>query len=220
MRLILMGPPGAGKGTQGDRVAEDLGIPRLSTGDMLREARRAETALGREAQRFMDAGELVPDDVILGIVGEALESPTAASGFLFDGFPRTIAQADGLQALLEEKGLELDAVLSLDVPDEELIDRISGRRVCEVGGHVTHTGVVGDSMVCPECGGTLVHRTDDLPETVARRLGVYRELTEPVLEYYASSAVGLTVIDGIGTPDEVAARLEAALRDARSGAVA
>ena len=215
-----MGPPGAGKGTQGDRIAGDLGIPRLSTGDMLREARRAETELGREAQRYMDAGELVPDDVILGIVGEALEGPDTAAGFLFDGFPRTIAQADGLQALLEEKGIELDAVLSLDVPDEELIDRISGRRVCEAGGHVTHTRVVGDSMVCPDCGQALVHRTDDLPETVARRLGVYRELTEPVLEYYAKGPVGLTVIDGLGAPADVAARLQEALRDSRSGAVA
>lgn len=220
MRLILMGPPGAGKGTQGERIAGDLGIPRLSTGDMLREARRAGTAMGSEARRYMDAGELVPDEVILGIVGEALEAPGAANGFLFDGFPRTLAQADGLEALLHEKRIRLDAVVSLDVPDEELIDRISGRRVCESEGHVTHTRVVGESMICPDCGGALVHRTDDLPETVARRLGVYRELTEPLLDYYARNQVGLTVIDGTGHPDEVGTRLEEALRDSRSGAVA
>ena len=213
-----MGPPGAGKGTQGDRIAATLGIPRLSTGDMLREARRDNTALGQEAQRFMDAGELVPDDVILGIVGDALEGPEAGRGFLFDGFPRTLAQADGLGTLLTDKGLELDAVLSLDVPDGELVARISGRRVCESAGHVTHTRVVGESSTCPGCGGTLIHRTDDLPETVARRLGVYREQTEPVLEFYASHEVGLTLVDGLGHPDDVAARLDEALRHSGLGA--
>ena len=211
-----MGPPGAGKGTQGDRIAAAVGIPRLSTGDMLRAARRAETALGSEARRYMDAGELVPDDVILGIVGEALDRPEAAGGFLFDGFPRTVAQAEGLRDLLADRGLSLDAVVSLDVPDDELVARISGRRVCETGGHVTHTREVGESMVCPECGGTLVQRSDDRPETVSRRLGVYREQTEPVIEYYASSDVGLTVVDGLGDPDEVAGRLEDALGNTRA----
>ena len=213
-----MGPPGAGKGTQGDRIANELNIPRLSTGDMLREARKAGTPLGREAQRYMDAGELVPDDVILGIVGEALDAPDAARGFLFDGFPRTVAQAEGLADLLKGKGVALDAVLSLDVPDEELIERISGRRVCEARGHVTHTRVVGDSTRCPDCGGALVHRTDDLPDTVARRLGVYREQTEPVLEHYAAGETGLTVVDGLGHPDDVADRLAAALGRSETGA--
>lgn len=218
MRLILMGPPGAGKGTQGDRIAAAAGIPRLSTGDMLRAARRADTRLGREAQRYMDAGELVPDDVILGIVGEALDRPEASGGFLFDGFPRTVAQAEGLRDLLSEKGLSLDAVVSLDVPDEELVARISGRRVCETG-HVTHTREVGESKVCPQCGGTLVHRSDDLPDTVSRRLGVYREQTEPVLEYYAAGDIGLTVVDGLGHRDEVARRLDAAIAKTRAEAV-
>lgn len=213
-----MGPPGAGKGTQGDRIAAEYGVPRLSTGDMLREARKTGTSLGQAAQGFMDAGELVPDEVILGIVGDALDAPAAADGFLFDGFPRTVAQAEGLEVLLDEKGLSLDAVMSLDVPDEELVERISGRRVCEAEGHVTHSRVVGDSTECPECGGRLIHRTDDLPETVARRLGVYREQTEPVLEFYASTGVGLTAVDGTGHPDEVAARLAGALDSSRSGA--
>jgi len=212
-----MGPPGAGKGTQGDRIAEEFGIPRLSTGDMLREARKAGTTLGQEAQRYMDAGELVPDDVILGIVGDALDAPGAAGGFVFDGFPRTVAQAEGLEELLGEKGVSLDAVLSLDVPDEELVGRISGRRVCEAMGHVTHTREVADSLECPECGGALVHRTDDLPETVARRLGVYREQTEPVLEFYAARDTGLTAVDGLGHPDDVADRLNAALGQSSSG---
>jgi len=183
---------------------------------MLREARRAGTRLGRDVQRTMDAGELVSDEVILEIVADALEQPGAACGFVFDGFPRTLAQADGLAELLETRGDHLDAVVSLDVSDDELIARISGRRVCREGGHVTHTRVVGDSTECPECGGRLILRTDDEPETVRRRLAVYREQTEPVLEYYARGAVGLTVVDGFGTPDAVAARLEAVLEGASS----
>jgi len=214
-----MGPPGAGKGTQGDRIAARHGVPRLSTGDMLREARRAGTRLGEEARRFMDAGELVPDAVILGIVGEALAAPSAAGGFLFDGFPRTVAQAEALDALLRERGTPLDAVLSLDVPDDELVERLSGRRLCETGGHVTHVRVVGGSTECPECGGRLIQRTDDLPETVRRRLGVHREQTEPVLEHYARGESGLTAVNGLGSPDEVTERLERALSEARSESV-
>lgn len=211
-----MGPPGAGKGTQGDRIAERYGVPRLSTGDMLREARKAGTELGREATRYMDAGELVPDEVILGIVDEALSSPSAANGFLFDGFPRTVAQAEALDALLSQRQTPLDAVLSLDVPDGELVERISGRRVCEACGHVTHTRAVGSATECPDCGGPLAQRSDDLPETVRRRLGVYREQTEPVLEYYARGGTGLTAVNGLGTPDEVAGRLEEALQGTES----
>jgi len=211
-----MGPPGAGKGTQGDRVAERFGIPRLSTGDMLRDARRGGTPLGGEARRYMDAGELVPDAVILGIVDEALGAPRAEHGFLFDGFPRTLAQADGLAALLGERDEALDAVLSLDVPDEELVARISGRRVCE-NGHVTHTGVVGDATECPVCGGRLSQRSDDHEETVRRRLGVYREQTEPLLEYYAKSDAGLTVVDGTGDVGEVSERLFRALDEVGTG---
>lgn len=212
-----MGPPGAGKGTQGDRIAARFGIPRLSTGDMLREARKTDTPLGREAQRYMDAGELVPDDVILGIVDQALGAPAAARGFLFDGFPRTLAQADGLAALLGERDEALDAVLSLDVPDDELIARISGRRVCESCGHVTHTRVVGEATECPVCGGPLSQRSDDREETVRHRLGVYREQTEPLLEYYAKSGAGLTVVDGTGEIAGVSERLFRALDEVGTG---
>lgn len=206
-----MGPPGAGKGTQGERLARRLGVPRLSTGDMLRDARKAGTELGREAGRYMDAGDLVPDGVILGIVDEALGAPEARRGFLFDGFPRTVAQAEGLDELLERRSERLDAVLSLEVPDEEIVTRLSGRRVCEGCGAVTHVATVGDAEECERCGGRLVQRSDDRPETVRRRLAVYREQTEPVLAHYAASEPGLTAVDGTGSVDDVFARLVAAL---------
>lgn len=206
-----MGPPGAGKGTQGERLARRFGVPRLSTGDMLRDARKAGTELGREARRYMDAGELVPDDVILGIVGEAVDAPGARRGFLFDGFPRTVAQAEGLDRLLGERSERLDAVVSLEVPDEEIVTRLSGRRVCEGCGAVTHVAAVGDAEECAECGGRLVQRADDRPETVRRRLEVYREQTEPVLAHYVGADPGLTAVDGTGDVDEVFARLAAAL---------
>lgn len=209
-----MGPPGAGKGTQGDRLAERFGIPRLSTGDMLREARKADTELGRRAQRFMDAGELVPDDVILGIVRDALGAPAAAYGFLFDGFPRTTHQAEQLDAVLADRDETIDAVLSLEVPDDEIVDRISGRRVCGACGHVTHTSEVGDDTSCPACSaGELIQREDDRAETVMRRLAVYRDLTAPVLEYYARRT-GLTAVDGMGSLDEITDRLLAAVEQA------
>lgn len=210
-----MGPPGAGKGTQGDRLAGRFGIPRLSTGDMLREARKAGTELGREAQRFMDAGDLVPDDVILGIVRDALAAPSASAGFLFDGFPRTTHQAEQLDAVLDARGEAIDAVLSLDVPDDEIVERISGRRVCAACGHVTHTSTVGDETGCPECSAELIQREDDRAETVLRRLAVYRELTAPVLDHYART-VGLTAVDGTGSLDEITDRLLAAVGEAEA----
>lgn len=211
VRLILMGPPGAGKGTQGERLAERFGVPRLSTGDMLRDARKAGTDLGREARRYMDAGELVPDEVILGIVGEALDGRDDRHGFLFDGFPRTVAQAEGLGELLEARAERLDSVVSLEVPDEEIVARLSGRRVCAGCDAVTHVATAADAEACAGCGGRLVQRADDRPETVRRRLEVYREQTEPVLAYYAGSEVGLTAVDGTGEVEEVFARLTSAL---------
>ena len=218
MRLILMGPPGAGKGTQGDRLAARLNVPRLSTGEMLREARRAGTPLGRAAKRYMDAGELVPDDVILGLIGEAFDRPDSADGFVLDGFPRTIAQAEGLAALLEPRGQSLDRVVTLEVSDEELVARLSGRRVCDSCGRVTRIALVGDSEeACERCGGRLVQRSDDRVETVRRRLEVYREQTEPVLGWYAGSGVGLTAVDGTGTKDEVASRLVDLLVETSTG---
>lgn len=203
-----MGPPGAGKGTQGEILEEDLGVPRYATGDILREARRAGTELGREAQTYMDAGELVPDDVILGIIREALAGEVAREGFVLDGFPRTVPQAEGLGRILDDLGIRLDAVLDIDVPDDVIVRRLSSRLVCASCG--TDAGADGDD-VCPACGGELVPRSDDGPQTVLRRLQVYREQTAPVLAWYAASSVPVVRIDGVGTVDEVAERVRAGI---------
>ncbi len=206
-----MGPPGAGKGTQGELLAARFGIPRLSTGDMIRAALKAGTPLGERVRVFYEAGDLVPDEVVLGLIAEAFESPEAAAGFLLDGFPRTVPQANGLAVLLAERGLDLEAVLSLEVPDEELVARMSGRRVCPACGHVTHTRTAGDALRCPDCGSELIQRSDDQAETVRNRLAVYREQTEPLLAYYARSEAGLTAVDGTGTVDDIQELLLAAL---------
>ncbi len=212
VRLIIMGPPGVGKGTQGEFLAERLGVPRLSTGDMIRAALQAGIPLGERVRVYYEAGELVPDEVVLGLIAEAFDGSEASGGFVLDGFPRTVSQADGLGELLAGRGLELDAVLSLEAPEEELVDRISGRRVCGSCGLVTHVHAVGEDAACPDCGAALVQRSDDRAETVRNRLAVYRAQTEPLLAYYARSATGLTAVDGTGTPDAVRDRLFETLR--------
>lgn len=200
-----MGPPGAGKGTQGDRLAEALDVPRYATGDMLRAARREGTELGERAAEYMDAGELVPDEVVLAIVREVLSSDRASDGFVLDGFPRTVEQAERLGAILDDLGEDLDAVIYLDVPEEELVRRLSSRRVCSECGEVT---AAGEERTCSACGGDLVQREDDRPDTVRRRLEVYRDRTEPVLAWYRDeTGAPVTEIDGTGTIDEVTARL-------------
>lgn len=206
-----MGPPGAGKGTQGERLAEEHGVPRYATGDMLRAARREGTEMGRQAAEYMDAGELVPDEVILGIVREALDRPEAAGGFILDGFPRTLAQARGLDAILAERGESLDRVVYLDVPEEELVRRLSARRVCSECGTVTRDGETGDACPVADCDGELVQREDDRPGTVRRRLQVYREQTRPVLEWYRASDVPVEEVDGTGGVREVTGRLQGSL---------
>lgn len=205
-----MGPPGAGKGTQGERLARDTGVPRYATGDMLRQARREETELGRRAARYMDAGELVPDRLILDIVAEALSRPEAERGFILDGFPRTVEQAEGLDEILDGMDADLDAVIYLEVPEEELVRRLSSRRVCGECGAATR--VDGDGADgCPECGGELEQRPDDRPETVRRRLEVYRDETEPVLEWYRRSEVPVETVEGTGSIADVARRLRTRL---------
>ncbi len=208
-----MGPPGAGKGTQGERLAAWLEVPSLVTGDMIRTALKEATPMGERVRVFYEAGDLVPDDVVLGLIAEALDRRENAGGFLLDGFPRTVAQADGLAVLLAQRSQRLDAVLSLEVTDEELVDRISGRRVCETCNHVTHVRKVGSALECPDCEGKLVQRSDDEISTVRNRLAVYREKTEPLQEYYAKDTVGLTAVDGMGFIDEIQERLLVALRD-------
>jgi adenylate kinase len=205
-----MGPPGAGKGTQGEILERSFGVPRFSTGDILRRARREGTTLGHEAQRFMDAGELVPDEVILGIIGEALQGDDARDGFVLDGFPRTVAQAEGLGRILEDLGIRLDAILNISVEDEEIVHRLSTRRVCSSCGIAL--GPDGESdEACPACGGTLVQRRDDGAETVRHRLVVYREQTEPVLRWYRASGALVVDVDGLGTVEEIRERVQAGI---------
>src|SRR5262245_23239810 len=186
MRVIFLGPPGAGKGTQARRAAARWGVPQISTGDMLREAVAAGTELGRQAKSYMDAGGLVPDAVIIGLVGEALARPDARKGFVLDGFPRTLPQAQALDRLLEERGLELDRVVLFRTPEAELLRRITGRRVCGQGGRNYHLASSPPAKpgICDNCGGPLHQRSDDEEATVRRRLAVYEQDTRPVVEHY------------------------------------
>ena len=209
MNLILLGAPGAGKGTQGALLEERLGMGRIATGDLLREAVRLGTPLGQKAKGFMDAGELVPDEVILGLVGEA-----AASGNnVFDGFPRTTVQAEALDRLLESQGQRIDAVVLVDVPDDLLVRRIAGRRSCPKCSAVynVHFQPPAQPGVCDKCGSALTQRADDNEETVQRRLQVYRAQTEPLIEYYRGRGAPLHKVDGTGAVDAVFEEIRQAL---------
>lgn len=213
MNLILFGPPGAGKGTQGALLAERLGIPRIATGDLLREALRQGTPLGQQARAYMDAGDLVPDDVILGMVREALDSEAARRGAIFDGFPRTLAQAEALDDLLRAMGRDVDAVLVLEVPDDVIVKRLSGRRTCSRCSAVynIYFDPPRTADACDRCGGVLVARPDDNEETVRRRLEVFREQTEPVLAHYQRTGRPVIRVAGDRPVPEVQAALEHAL---------
>lgn len=209
MDLILFGPPGAGKGTQGELLARRFGLHRLSTGDMLREAVRAGTELGQRAQGIMAAGELVPDDLILAMVRDVLRSDIAAQGAVFDGFPRTIAQAEGLDTLLAGLDRPLTGVLVLKVEDDEIVRRLSGRRSCPKCGAVYHIDADPPKKpgICDKCGSALVQRPDDAEDTIRRRLAVYREQTEPVLAHYRASGTPVREVDGTRAIDAVQAEL-------------
>lgn len=202
--LILLGPPGAGKGTQAERLQADFGLAHISTGDMLRAQVAQGTELGLEAQKYMSAGELVPDEVILGMIGERIAEQDAREGFLLDGFPRTAGQADALAATLAGSDRRLTAALLIEVPDEEVVRRLAGRRVCLKGGHVYH--VVFDPPkregVCDQDGSRLIQRDDDREDTIRRRLEVYARQTAPLVEYYESAGL-LRRFDGQRSPNEV-----------------
>jgi adenylate kinase len=204
LNLILLGPPGAGKGTQAERLTEDFGLPYFATGNILRAAVTDGTELGLKAKAFMDAGELVPDDVIIGVILEALEAKEASDGFLLDGFPRTVPQADALGQALEDVGRRLTAVLLMDVDDDEVVRRLSGRRTCVNAGHIYHVELdpPKHSDVCDQDGSRLVQRDDDQPETIRKRLSVYHAQTEPLVDYYEERDL-LRRFDGTRSPAEV-----------------
>jgi adenylate kinase len=213
MVIVLFGKPGAGKGTQAPRLAEALGVPILATGDVLRAALRAGTPLGLEAKSFMDRGALVPDEVILGIVKEALAAPAFARGAVLDGVVRTVPQAAGLERVLAEVGRTLDAVLVFDIDDEEIVQRISGRLVCDVC-QSPFTGLAPGAPCpkeTPSDGGHLVRRKDDEPEAVRTRLHVYCEQTFPVLAWYEAHGMKVERIDAVGSMDDVTTRALRAL---------
>jgi adenylate kinase len=198
MVIILFGPPGAGKGTQGDLLAASAKLRKLSTGDLLREAMRAGTSLGIEAKRYYDAGELVPDQLIVGLVKQTILENPEEGGFILDGFPRTIAQARALDDMLAEVGQPLQAVLVLDVDDAEIVKRLSGRRACPNCSAVYHDlfDPPRTPGVCDRCGADLIQRTDDQPETIQRRLDVYRQQTAPVLEHYRKGQTPVITLAG------------------------
>ncbi len=205
MVVILLGPPGVGKGTQAVRLADTVGWEHVSTGDLLRAARREGTELGAKAQRYMDAGELVPDELILDLVREHLKGIAPEAGILFDGFPRTTAQADGLERVLQNAHRRVDRVVVFEASEEELVKRLSGRRSCPDCGAVfnVHFTPPATEGRCDRCGGTLVQREDDKPETVRHRLEVYREQTAPLIEWYEASDARVVRVSAEASVDEV-----------------
>ena len=197
MKLIFLGPPGAGKGTQATGVSSHLRVPHISTGDMFLSAIKNQTPTGLEAKRYMDAGQLVPDSVVIDMVKERLAMPDCENGYLLDGFPRTVEQAEAL-----EKFAAPDAVVDIEVPDEMLVDRLTGRRVCATCSGTFHISKLADEKLCPVCGGELYQRDDDKPATISNRLNVYHEQTAPLIGYYAGLG-RLKRIDGNDRPEDV-----------------
>ena len=215
MRLVFLGAPGVGKGTQAEMVAAKLAIPKISTGDLLRTGVAQKTPLGLEAQQYMTRGELVPDNVVIGLVAEKISSPECEKGFILDGFPRTILQADALSGILQEQEATLDRVIYFLIPREEVVRRLSGRRSCSACSAVYHVDYVPPKQEgrCDECGAALVQRSDDKRETVESRLVVYEEQTAPLIDYYQEKHV-LAELDGTGSVEEVQERLSALLSGA------
>jgi adenylate kinase len=216
LNLVLLGPPGSGKGTQGERLQEDLELPYYATGDILRAAVREGTELGRAAKDYMDRGDLVPDEVIVGMIGERIDSSEAADGFILDGFPRTAPQAEALAAKLGELSRELTAVLLIDVGDEEVVRRLGGRRTCVENGHVFHVEFSPPKQegVCDIDGSELIVRDDDKPDVIGHRLEQYHAKTAPLIEHYDSQSL-LRQIDGAAAPDAVADEIQRTLATLR-----
>ena len=215
MRLVFLGAPGVGKGTQAELVAAKLAIPKISTGDLLRTGVAQKTPLGLEAQQYMTQGELVPDNVVIGLVAEKIASSECEKGFILDGFPRTILQADALSGILQKQEVSLDQVIYFVIPREEVVTRLSGRRSCSACSAVYHVDYVPPKQDgrCDECGAALVQRSDDTRETVESRLVVYEEQTAPLIDYYQEKHV-LAELDGTGPVEEVQERLLALLSGA------
>lgn len=213
MRIVLVGPPGAGKGTQAAYLAKNLAIPHISTGDLFRANISQGTPLGQKAQEYMRAGQLVPDEVTIGMAKDRMQQADAADGFLLDGFPRNLAQAEALDGILKADELKLDAVLDLEVPEDEVVKRIAGRRICRnESSHVFHAiyNPPKTEGVCDTCGGELYQREDDSEETVRKRLEVYHSETEPIIDYYKAQGLVVT-ISALGKVAEVTQRAMAAL---------
>ncbi len=213
MNLILLGAPGAGKGTQAKKIVEKYGIPHIATGDILREAVAKGTELGKKAKEYMDRGELVPDEIVIGIVKERLQQPDCEKGFLLDGFPRTLKQAEALDDMLKELGKKIDAVIYIDVPEEEVVKRIVNRRTCRNCGAVYHLiyAPPKEPNKCDKCGGELYQRDDDKEETVRQRFKVYMENTAPLIEYYEKKGI-LYKVDGTKNIDEVFQQIDEVLQ--------
>jgi adenylate kinase len=212
MKMIFIGPPGAGKGTQAERICEEYGVVQLSTGDILRANRKAGTELGKKAQSFMDAGELVPDSLIIDMIKEELIKPELSKGYILDGFPRTVPQADALDHLLSDMGQKLDCVLVLEVPNDALLKRLTARRTCRSCGksyHLVFNPPKRDG-ICDLDGGELFQRDDDKEEPILNRLKVYEAQTKPLIEYYSAKGMA-DMVDGVGPLPEVYARIKTLL---------